>query len=80
MVKQKVLILAGIPNLFFRKSAICLQTKYFRHHSSHALTEIDEFRKDRFEIVVVSASAGNWIRNGVIAFLELVTRLEVKMD
>jgi HAD superfamily hydrolase (TIGR01490 family) len=83
MLKQKVLtyFFAGIPELVFQeKCDLFTDQKLPGIIRPGALTEIDMLRKDRFEIVVVSASAGNWIRKWSNRLsLELVaTRLEVK--
>ena len=82
-MKQKILIyfFAGIPESVFQENcdlfAESLLPEIIR---PDALTEIDQLRKHGFEIVVISASAGNWIRNWTnrLSLKLIATKLEVK--
>jgi phosphatidylglycerophosphatase C len=81
--KEKILtyFFSGTPELFFQK-----QCDQFADRILPGLirtgveAEFDRLRKDGFEIVIVTASAENWIRNWARQFsLVLVaTKLEVK--
>lgn len=83
LVKQKMLtyFFAGIPELVFQEKCDLFADRILPGMiRPGALAEIDRLRKDGFEMVVVSASAGNWIRKWTDRLsLDLIaTKLEVK--
>jgi len=82
-VKQKMLtyFFAGIQELVFRQKCDLFADKVLPGLiRPAALAEIGQLRNRGFEIVIVSASAENWIRNWAIRLsVQLIaTRLEVK--
>jgi phosphatidylglycerophosphatase C len=82
-VKQKILtyFFSGTPELVFQqKCDLFAERKLPELIRSGALTEIEGLRARDFDIVVVSASAGNWIRKWTTGLrVQLIaTRLEVK--
>jgi phosphatidylglycerophosphatase C len=82
-VKQKILtyFFSGTPELVFQqKCDLFAERKLPELIRPGALTEIEGLRARDFDIVVVSASAGNWIRKWTTGLgVQLIaTRLEVK--
>jgi HAD superfamily hydrolase (TIGR01490 family) len=82
-LKEEILsyFFSGMPqNTFQEQCDLFVEHKLPDLIRPGALSEIDRLRKERFEIVVVSASAENWIRNFTEKLsLELIaTRLEVR--
>jgi HAD superfamily hydrolase (TIGR01490 family) len=83
MVKQKILayFFAGISEAVFQENCnLFAEKKLPGLIRPDALAEIRRLSESGFEIVVVSASAGNWIRKWTDSLsLKLIsTRLEVK--
>jgi phosphatidylglycerophosphatase C len=81
--KQKMLIyfFGGMPEPVFQEACdLFAEKKLPGLIRPRALEEIGQLRKNGFEIVVVSASAGNWLRKWTDSLgLKLIaTRLEVK--
>jgi HAD superfamily hydrolase (TIGR01490 family) len=82
-VKQKILtyFFSGIPEQIFQeKCDLFTKVKLPEMIRPAAITEINRLRAMGFEIVVISASAGNWIRNWTSSYaLKLISsKLEVK--
>ena len=82
-MKQKILIyfFAGIPESVFQENCDLFAESLLPNMiRPDALTEIDQLRKHGFEIVVISASAGNWIRNWTnrLSLKLIATKLEVE--
>jgi HAD superfamily hydrolase (TIGR01490 family) len=83
ILKEEILsyFFSGMPqNIFQEQCDLFVERKLPDLIRLGALSEMDRLRKERFEIVVVSASAENWIRNFTEKLsLELIaTRLEVR--
>jgi phosphatidylglycerophosphatase C len=83
LVKQKILsyFFSGMPELAFQEKCDLFADQILPGMiRPGAVVEMDKLRKDDFKIVVVSASAGNWIRKWSNRLsLELIaTKLEVK--
>jgi phosphatidylglycerophosphatase C len=81
--KQKILIyfFAGEPeHIFQEKCDLFAESLLPGMIRPGALAEIDQLRKHGFEIVVISASAGNWLRKWTnrLSLKLIATRLEVK--
>ena len=82
-VKQKMLtyFFGGMKEqLFQEKCDLFAEEKLPRLIRPGALTEIGNLRTRGFEIVVVSASAGNWLRKWTsqLSLKLIATRLEIK--
>jgi phosphatidylglycerophosphatase C len=82
-VKQKIMsyFFAGIPELVFQEKCDSFTGKILPDLiRPGALAEIGQLMNRGFEIVVVSASAGNWIRNWTnrLSVQLIATRLEVE--
>ena len=83
LLKEEILsyFFSGMPqNIFQEQCDLFVERKLPDLIRPGALSEMDRLRKEGFEIVVVSASAENWIRNFTEKLsLELIaTKLEVK--
>jgi phosphatidylglycerophosphatase C len=83
LAKQKILsyFFSGTPELVFQEKCDLFADQIIPGMvRPGAIAEINLLRKDGFEIVVVSASAGNWIRKWTNRLsLELIaTKLEVQ--
>ena len=82
--KQKILTYFfardGMNQVFQEKCDLFAEKKLPELIRPAALTEIEQLRTQGFEIVVVSASAGNWIRNWTnsLSLKLIATKLEVK--
>jgi HAD superfamily hydrolase (TIGR01490 family) len=81
--KQKILtyFFSGMPELIFQeKCNLFADTRLPGLIRPSAMKEIGELRNRGFEIVIISASAGNWIRNwsNRLSLKLISTRLEVK--
>jgi HAD superfamily hydrolase (TIGR01490 family) len=83
LVKQKILtyFFSGMPEQIFQeKCDLFTMIKLPKLIRPAALAEINKLKAEGFEIVVISASAGNWIRNWTNrqAMKLVSTKLEVK--
>jgi len=83
LLKEKILsyFFSGIPeNVFQEQCDLFAERRLPGLIRPGAMIEIDELRKNGFELVIVSASAENWIRKWArLHDLELIaTKLEVK--
>jgi phosphatidylglycerophosphatase C len=83
LVKQKILtyFFSGIPEQIFQeKCDLFTMIRLPKLIRPAALAEINKLKAKGFEVVVISASAGNWIRNWASnQDLKLIsTKLEVK--
>jgi phosphatidylglycerophosphatase C len=83
MLKEKVLsyFFSGMPeNIFQEQCDLFADSKLLRIIRPEAVAEMDRLRKEGFEMVIVSASAENWIRNFAkrMSLQLIATRLQVK--
>jgi len=83
LLKEKILtyFFSGMPENIFQEQCDLFADRVLPGLiRPGAIAEMDRLRKEGFEMVIVSASAENWIRNfAKRLFLELIaTRLEVK--